>query len=640
METRHDPLAAGREAFAQHQWQRAYTCLNEADAQQSLDPEDLERLADAARWSGHYDELLERLEQAQTAYTRRGDRIGSARTALALARYMYEHNNGGAATGWWMRAARDLEGTAESVELGHLHWMLAHACLMNGDFDGARQAARQVVEVGRRLKAPDLEALGLHDEAHVLLAQGQVRDGLALVDEAMTVAMSGSCAVSTTGTVYCGTIWAYRNVGDWRRASEWTDASLRWCERESVTRFPGLCRFHRAEVMRLRGALADAEQDALAAAEELVRTAPVNAGWAFGELGEIRRRRGDAAGAADAFRRAVQVGYDPQPGFALLRLDADDPAGALRMIERALADPSFLTVEQRPALLPSAVRIAVAAGDIDTARARQGELEEAAEATGSLLHLAGARESAGRIELAEGNTARAASILRDAIRLLCELEAPYETAHVRLALAEAYTALDDSYAAALESDAARATFERLGANADLARLATRAPARRQLTFLFTDIVDSTRLVEVLGNEAWLSVLDWHDRTVRATLHQHQGTEVEHTGDGFFATFPDADRALDFAVELQRTLLAHRHDHGFAPQVRVGVHAGEALSREENLSGRDVHVTARIAAAAGGGEILVSEATIGETTGRATSDPRSLSLKGVADLVDVVTLDWR
>ena len=122
--------------------------------------------------------------------------------------------------------------------------------------------------------------------------------------------------------------------------------------------------------------------------------------------------------------------------------------------------------------------------------------------------------------------------------------------------------------------------------------------------------------------------------------RHGGQEVDHTGDGFFVAFPDAGSALDCVTELQRTLREHRRSHGFAPQVRIGVHAGEALARGDNYGGRDVHVAARVGAAGAPGEILVSAATMRDVpAGRPTSNPRSLSLKGVAEPVDVVTLDW-
>ena len=140
----------------------------------------------------------------------------------------------------------------------------------------------------------------------------------------------------TTGQIFCSTIFACRNRGDWGRAGEWSVASLRWCERQSLSGFPGLCRFHRAEVMRFRGELDRAERDASEAVDELLLAAPRWAAWGLHQRGEIRRRRGDLKGALESFRRAAELGFDPQPGLALLRLEEGKPTDARRAIVEAL----------------------------------------------------------------------------------------------------------------------------------------------------------------------------------------------------------------------------------------------------------------------------------------------------------------
>jgi class 3 adenylate cyclase len=229
--------------------------------------------------------------------------------------------------------------------------------------------------------------------------------------------------------------------------------------------------------------------------------------------------------------------------------------------------------------------------------------------------------------------------------LLCELEAPYEASELRVALATAYRATGDSDDADLELRAARAGFERLGAVADAARIdASTRPAdvttHAFRTFLFTDIVDSTRLVEVLGDDAWGDVLSWHDRTFRTTFRTYGGDEIAHVGDGFFVAFERTSSALDCAIALQRVLLRHRHENGFAPSVRMGVHAGDALDRGGNYGGREVHVAARVAGLAAADEILVTVSTTEQDATRTVSEPRSVALKGVAEPVDVVRLDWR
>jgi class 3 adenylate cyclase len=159
--------------------------------------------------------------------------------------------------------------------------------------------------------------------------------------------------------------------------------------------------------------------------------------------------------------------------------------------------------------------------------------------------------------------------------------------------------------------------------------------------MFTDIVDSTRLAETLGDEAWDKLQRWHDRVVREAVAQQTGEEVKSTGDGFFLAFADADNAVAAAIEIQRRLAAHRDAEGFAPQVRIGIHAAEANKVGLDYAGSGVNQAARIGAAADGGEILVSATTLAAArrplgeTGR-----RTLELKGISQPVEVVSVAWR
>ena len=165
------------------------------------------------------------------------------------------------------------------------------------------------------------------------------------------------------------------------------------------------------------------------------------------------------------------------------------------------------------------------------------------------------------------------------------------------------------------------------------------PARRVLkTFMFTDVVGSTNLVEVMGDEAWDTLLRWHDTTLREVFTAHQGKEISTTGDGFFVGFDSPEQAVAAAVAIQRRLADHRKKQGFAPPVRIGLHAADANRVGDNFRGRGVHEAARIAALAKGGEIVASVSTAGDTY--PTSRPRSEILKGFTEPVEVVTVDWK
>jgi class 3 adenylate cyclase len=396
--------------------------------------------------------------------------------------------------------------------------------------------------------------------------------------------------------------------------------------------------------MRLRGDLVGAEKQALEACEELHDFERSITAGGYYEIGEIRRRLGDFAAAEEAYRKANELGRDQQPGLALLRLAEGKVDSAVAGITRTLQDTSDPLSRLRR--LPAQVEIAIAAGDLRTARAAAKELEDIvdsykiggrrAPAFDATVHLA-----SGRIHLAETDTEASVRCLRRARDEWQRVGAPYETAQARVLLGIAFRRQGDEDAATAEIDAALGTFEQLGAKLDAERakeLLGRLQTRR--TFLFTDIVDSTKLLETLGSGKWKRLLARHDKLLRERIVENGGEVIKQTGDGFFAAFDNPKAAIEAAVAIQRAL----DEEIVAPDVRIGAHTGGAFHTEADYTdygGEGVHVAARIGAAAGAAEILVSRETLdGVGAAFRLSEPRSEQLKGFDQPVDVVSVDWR
>jgi class 3 adenylate cyclase len=133
------------------------------------------------------------------------------------------------------------------------------------------------------------------------------------------------------------------------------------------------------------------------------------------------------------------------------------------------------------------------------------------------------------------------------------------------------------------------------------------PPTGAVTFLFTDIEGSTRLVKKL-RDAYGAVLRDHQRLLREAFAAHDGYEVDTQGDSFFVAFANAREALLAAVEGQRSLLAHQWPDGVEIKVRMGLHTGQAAAHDGRYTGLAVHRAARVGAAGHGGQILVSQAT--------------------------------
>ncbi|MCA1841891.1 MAG: tetratricopeptide repeat protein, partial [Actinobacteria bacterium] len=164
-----------------------------------------------------------------------------------------------------------------------------------------------------------------------------------------------------------------------------------------------------------------------------------------------------------------------------------------------------------------------------------------------------------------------------------------------------------------------------------------------VTLLFSDIEGSTAANERLGDQRWMQVLRAHNQIVRNEIGRHDGFEVKSQGDGFMIAFSSARKALASAVAIQRALQAHGQAHpNEATRVRMGLHTGEALKEGDDFFGTHVALAARIAAAARGGEILVSSLLRDVTGGSGDivfGPGRDIDLKGFSETRRVYPLRW-
>lgn len=637
------PIEDARAAAARGAWREAYSIYQGADA--ALDAMNLETYGEAAWWSGKLDEAIALRERAYAAYAADGDTLGSARMALMLA-WDYEGRGSFAVSnGWLATAERLLDGVPEAPEHARLRLMHAIIALFaEGDLERADALFDEAYALAKRVGDRDIQSLALGGKGRTAIKTGDTDRGLALLDEASASAMGGDLRPHAAGLIYCLTISACQDLGDFRRAAEWTEAANRMCDRLDVSGFPGQCRIHRAEALRLRGDWPAAEAQAIAACEELSDFDRSITASGFYEIAEIRRRRGDVAGAEDAYRTCNELGREPQPGLALLRLaegKIDAAVAGITSTLREAEDPIF-----RLRRLPAQVEIAVAAGDVRTARAAADEMERIVDAykiggRRTLAFDATVHVAWGRIQIAEKDWEGAIRCLRKARDEWREVGAPYETAQARMLLGIALQRGGDPHASETELEGALAAFEKLGAEPASARakeLLGRAVTRR--TFLFTDIVDSTKLLETLGDEKWQRLLARHDEILRERITETGGEVVKKTGDGFFASFESPKAAIDAAVGIQRALAGEI----VAPDVRIGVHAGDAFRSggdSSDYGGQGVHVAARVGSLAGAGEIVVSTDTLdGVASTFRVSEPRAETLKGFAEPVEVVSVDWR
>jgi ATP/maltotriose-dependent transcriptional regulator MalT len=463
-------LAQARRAIDQRSWLEAREAFARADRSHPLEAEDLGLWATAQLMLAEDEAAIVTLERAHYGYLERGETVPAARAAIWIGMNLAYSGAVGPASGWLGRAQRLVDQEpGESAEQGYLLLPLVFRHEAAGEYEEAAAVAGQAAAVGQRFGDADLLALAVHAQGQMLVMAGQVRPGMALLDEAMVAVTRDEPMPFVVGIVYCGVILACQAVFEVGRAREWTQALTVWVAgQRDVVAFTGRCLVHRAEILQLGGAWPDALNEARLASRRFVETGNPAAGLAHYRQGEVLRLLGRFDAAEAAYRDASRMGWEPQPGLAQLRLAQGRVDLALVAIRRASAEIGEPL--KRAALLPAHIEISLAAGELNDARAACAELHSLAARYESRMLTAMVAHAEGATSLAEGDAGSALAHLRAAQHVWIELDAPYEVARTRALLSAACAALGDGEAAALEREAACETFRKLEAAPDLARL--------------------------------------------------------------------------------------------------------------------------------------------------------------------------
>ena len=536
-----DALELGRDAYTSMAWREAFTHLAAADAEAALDPDDLEGLATAAYLMGRDADARAAWARAYHDHVDRDEVQRAARCGYWLSVTLLLAGEGSQSGGWLARTQRLLDARAlDCPERGYLLVIRAYATLLSGDAEAACSMSAEATSIGVGFGDTELTAMGLLGQGEALCETGQIAAGIPFLDEAMVAVASGEVSPITAGILYCASILSAQQAFDLRRVSEWTIALDRWSRSQpDLVPFRGQCLVHRSEIKALHGAWPEAFAEARRACAWLSDPAKPTAGLAFYQYGELLRLQGDLGAAEDAYREASRYGHDPQPGYALLRLVQGRTDDALATIRRVLDEAAS---QSSTRYLSAAVEIRLAAGDPEGAAEAANMLAAAAAKVDKPVLWAMSEQGLGAVAVGVGAAREGLEHLRKAQRFWSELHAPYEVARVRVLVARALELLGDGDGAALELDAARATFRRLGATPDLAHLGGKT--------LTTDGgVLTAREREILA----LVAAGGSNREIAADLVISERTVARHLAN-IFAKLDVASRAAATAYGLKHRLI--------------------------------------------------------------------------------------
>jgi len=521
---------AGRDALARGAWTEARDAFDAALREAEI-PEALEGLGLAGWWLDLADVVFDSRERAYRLYLSRDDRRGAARVAVWLAwDYWAFRGEQVVANGWFQRARRLLEGQPASWEHAWLDVREGSFCLLEeGNLERAHVLAGDGIRAARAVGNLDLEMLGRAVQGLALVASGAVAEGMRGLDEVNTAVVAGELTdLVSIAMSCCYMLAACERVRDYDRAVQWCARMKVFCAKWGLRPLFAVCRTQYASICMWRGTWMEAEQELIAAGDELAASRPAMTPDAIVRLAELRRRQGRLTEAASLFEQAGSHGL-ALLGRAELAFDRGDMRAAAEHVDRYLRRVPTQNRTDRAAGLELLVRAQAAAGELDVARTALAELTGIAAVVATPPLKAATSLASGWVAMASDDADDARRHFEDAVDRFLQSNAPYEVARARIELARALAGLDRVDDAVLEARRAIDVLTELKAELEISRArrlldslpqpatAAASPRARNDSGLTARELEVLRLVAYgLTNQAIADKLFVSDHTV----HRH------------------------------------------------------------------------------------------------------------------------
>ncbi len=463
-------LKKGREALAEGSWEKARKILEES-VRVNESAEALEDLAWACWWMNDIAAVFDVRARAYQAFIDKNDKRGASRAASWLGLDCLELSGEFAvANGWFQRAESLLEGDVRCKEFAMITNLKANlAFRAEHNPEKALKLLEESLSLAKSLEVVEAQMIAEALKGFILVTEGRVIEGMKLLDEATVIALSESSGdIRSVTTTCCFLIDACNRVRDYERADQWCVRVKEICKRWRHRAVFATCRTQYAAVLIWRGEWMEAEQELLAAIEELKTFRPVSVNAALVRLADLRRRQGkwsDASGILDQ----IKSHWMKQLICAELAFDRSFYEDAWQAAEKFLRQIPSHEKTERIAGVELLLRIYLQLGKIDEAIATLAELQEIEEDIATPPLRAARLHAEGTLDWARKDFAIARQHLEDAIDIYEDLTCPFEASRARLMLANVLAELGQLRQAESEIQMAADTFAKLGAEKDLAR---------------------------------------------------------------------------------------------------------------------------------------------------------------------------
>lgn len=453
-------VGAARQAVADRRWHDAAALYEKLDNEVTLSGKDLDGWALALQCSGKPSDAVPFYVRAAAAHTQSGSNGLATASAVALSVIHLERGEAALAKGWIARAQDLMESVPDLPMAGQVPWMQARIAMFEGDLQRGLELAQAAYDLGRERGDVSTESLGLMYRGFFKLSIGDTGGGLADQDHAAALALSSKVDPVTGGTLYCNILWACRTFGDWARATQWTLGYRQFCS-DSGMQFSGSCQLHRAEVLGVGGSL----HDGLVHIHDSLSRLPDDAPWAVGDayrvLGDLQAAIGDTDAARAAYEKSYALGWNPEPGYAMLLLELGEPEAAYAALERSLIGQNWWILQRQGMLLAHLALVAAHAGRHEKAQALIDDLAGQQDRWPMPSIRALTNEAAAVLARKRGDGDEALRRLHLARQLWTSIDSRLNAARLRLQIADLQLELDDRNGAATEMRAALAAADQL-----------------------------------------------------------------------------------------------------------------------------------------------------------------------------------